>query len=137
MARADEISAIEAELNKLSKSIPAETMAKYNLKRKEKLFPSSAKCRATVVRSAVWNFPSRKFPNYPTENSSNATVAGEFCLQKNRSEEDGNTVLFFMYKKFRLMKTVRKRSFYVIRNPSPRLGVHQLIRGIYLLVYHL
>ena len=38
-ARADEISAIEAELNKLSKSIPAETMAKYNLKRKEKLFP--------------------------------------------------------------------------------------------------
>lgn len=38
-ARADEIKAIEEELVTISKAIPAETLAKYNQKRKEKLFP--------------------------------------------------------------------------------------------------
>ena len=38
-ARAADISAIEAELSKLGKAVPADTLAKYKAKRKEKVYP--------------------------------------------------------------------------------------------------
>ena len=37
--RAAEVAAIEAELAKIGKEVPAETLAKYKAKRKEKVFP--------------------------------------------------------------------------------------------------
>lgn len=38
-ARAADISAIEAEISKLGKAVPADTLAKYKAKRKEKVYP--------------------------------------------------------------------------------------------------
>ena len=99
-----EIAAIEAELKKLAEKVPADVLAKYGAKRKEKLFPVVCAVADKRCPQCGMELSIAEIDKLSAENSSNATAATGSCSKR-------NDLIFLLPPRKFLLRGGRKKPF--------------------------